>query len=82
MPSENKYREISSASTFGSYQANRMKTRYRNKETGKNELVYTQNTSGLAIDRTFAAILETYQDKDGNITVPKVLKKYVKFNKI
>jgi len=82
MPSENMYREISSASTFGSYQANRMKTRYRNKETGKNDLVYTQNASGLAIDRTFAAILETYQDKDGNITVPKVLKKYVKFTKI
>ena len=82
MPSENRYREISSISSFGDYQARRMKTRYKNLKTNKNEMVFTQNASGLAIDRTFAAILETYQDKDGNITIPKVLKKYVSFDKI
>ena len=82
MPSENKYREISSISSFGDYQARRMKTRYKNKETNKNEFVFTQNASGLAVDRTFAAIIENYTDENNILHVPEVLKKYVDFASI
>jgi len=76
LPSENKYREISSCSSCSTFQAVRMKTRYknRNKET---LYVGTLNGSGLAIGRTLIAILENYQQKDGSITVPKVLRPYM-----
>ena len=76
LPSEDKYREISSCSSCGSFQARRMKARYRN---DKNEtvLVGTLNGSGLAIGRTLVAILENYQQEDGSIIVPKVLKPYM-----
>ena len=76
IPSENKYREISSCSSCGSFQARRMKARYKN---GKKETVFlgTLNGSGLAIGRTLIAILENYQQKDGSILVPNVLKPYM-----
>jgi len=76
LPSESKYREISSCSSCGSFQARRMKARYKNdkKET---VLVGTLNGSGLAIGRTMVAILENYQQEDGSIIVPDVLKPYM-----
>ena len=76
LPSEGKYREISSCSSCGSFQARRMKARYKNdkKET---VLVGTLNGSGLAVGRTLVAILENYQEVDGSITVPEVLKPYM-----
>ena len=76
LPSENKYREISSCSSCSTFQAVRMKTRYKNK---KNETLYagTLNGSGLAVGRTLIAILENYQQKDGSITIPKVLRPYM-----
>jgi len=76
LPSENKYREISSCSSCGSFQARRMKARYKNK---KNETVFlgTLNGSGLAIGRTLIAILENYQQSDGSIIIPDVLKPYM-----
>ena len=76
LPSENKYREISSCSSCSTFQATRMKTRYKNQ---KNETLFvgTLNGSGLAVGRTLIAILENYQQKDGSITIPKVLKPYM-----
>jgi seryl-tRNA synthetase len=76
LPSENKYREISSCSSCGSFQARRMKARYKNdkKET---VLVGTLNGSGLAVGRTLVAILENYQQEDGSIIVPDILKPYM-----
>ena len=76
LPSENKYREISSCSSCSTFQSFRMKTRYKNEN---NETLYagTLNGSGLAIGRTLIAILENYQQKDGSITVPKVLRPYM-----
>ena len=77
LPSENKYREISSCSSCGSFQARRMKARYKNE---KNETVFlgTLNGSGLAIGRTLVAILENYQQSDGSIKVPDILRPYMK----
>ncbi len=77
LPSENKYREISSCSSCGSFQARRMKARYKNQESGQNDYVHTLNGSGLAVGRTFIAILENYQNDDGSVTVPEVLRKYM-----
>lgn len=77
LPSQNAYREISSCSNTESFQARRMQTRYRHPETGEMALVHTLNGSGLAVGRTLVAILENYQDKDGNITVPSVLRPYM-----
>ena len=76
LPYENKYREISSCSSCGSFQARRMKARYKN---DKNETVFlgSLNGSGLAVGRTLVAILENYQQPDGSIIVPKVLKPYM-----
>tara|TARA_B110001450_G_scaffold238764_1_gene246039 strand:- start:2078 stop:3337 length:1260 start_codon:yes stop_codon:yes gene_type:complete len=85
LPSENKYREISSCSSCSSFQARRMKTRYKNE---KNETIFvgTLNGSGLAVGRTLVAILENYQQNDGSILVPKILRPYMnnieKINKI
>ena len=73
LPSENKYREISSCSNFENFQARRMQARFRNKETGKIELLHTLNGSGLAVGRTLVAIMENYQDADGHIHLPEVL---------
>ena len=76
LPSENKYREISSCSSCSTFQAQRMKTRYKNKNK---ETVFagTLNGSGLAVGRTLIAVLENYQQKDGSIVVPKVLQEYM-----
>ena len=85
LPSENKYREISSCSSCGSFQARRMKARYKN-DNKETVLVGTLNGSGLAVGRTLVAILENYQEIDGSIVVPDVLRPYMnnlkKINKI
>ncbi len=77
VPSQNKYREISSCSSFRDFQARRMMARYRNPETGKPELLHTLNGSGLAIGRTLLAVLENYQTEDGSVTIPEVLRPYM-----
>jgi seryl-tRNA synthetase len=76
LPSENKYREISSCSSCSTFQAVRMKTRYKN---SNNETLHagTLNGSGLAVGRTLIAVLENYQQKDGSITIPKILRPYM-----
>jgi seryl-tRNA synthetase len=76
LPSQNQYREISSISNCESFQARRLKARYKNHD-GKNELVHTLNGSGLAVGRTMVAILENNQDKNGNVHIPRVLQKYM-----
>ena len=76
LPAQNTYREISSCSNFGAFQARRMQTRYRN-DKNKPELVHTLNGSGLAVGRTLVAILENYQNADGSVTVPAVLQPYM-----
>ncbi len=81
MPSTQTYREISSISLMGDFQARRMKAKFKTVKN-KKEFVHTINGSGLAIDRTFAAILENYQDDKGNIIIPEVLKKYLSFDQI
>ncbi len=82
LPGQNKYREISSCSNFGDFQARRLKARWRNPETGKPELVHTVNGSGLAVGRTLVAIMENYQDEKGRIHVPEVLQPYMGNRKI
>jgi len=77
LPGQNKYREISSCSNFEAFQARRMKARWRNPETNKPELLHTLNGSGLAVGRTLIAVMENYQDKDGNINIPEVLRPYM-----
>jgi seryl-tRNA synthetase len=77
LPGQHKYREISSCSNFGDFQARRMQARWRNPETGKPELLHTLNGSGLAVGRTLVAILENYQNGDGSITVPEALRRYM-----
>lgn len=77
IPSMNIYKEVSSVSSARDYQARRNNTKYRNKETGKLEYVYTLNGSGLATARVIPAIVEQYQQKDGSIKVPEVLVKYL-----
>lgn len=77
LPGQQAYREISSCSCFGDFQARRMQARWRNPETGKPELLNTINGSGLAIGRTLVAVLENYQQQDGSVLVPDVLKPYM-----
>ncbi len=77
LPGQNRYREISSCSNCEDFQARRMKARWRNPETGKPELVHTLNGSGLAVGRTLVAVMENYQDAQGIIRVPDVLKPYM-----
>ena len=77
LPGQQKYREISSCSNFEDFQARRMQARWRNPETGKPELLHTLNGSGLAVGRTLVAILENYQEQDGSITAPAVLRPYL-----
>ena len=76
LPSENKYREISSCSSCGTFQAKRMKARYKN-NNNENEFVGTLNGSGRAVGRTLIAILENYQTEDGSITIPEKLRPYM-----
>lgn len=77
VPSQEKYREISSCSNCTDFQARRMQARFRNPESGKTELVHTLNGSGLAVGRTLVAVLENNQQADGSITVPEVLRPYM-----
>ncbi len=77
LPAQNCYREISSCSNFEAFQARRMKARYKSKDNKKPELVHTLNGSGLAIGRTLVAILENYQNSDGRITIPEILRPYM-----
>jgi len=77
LPGQAAYREISSCSSFGDYQARRMQARWRNPATGKPELLHTLNGSGLAVGRTLVALLENYQHADGSITIPAVLQPYM-----
>jgi seryl-tRNA synthetase len=76
MPSEGKYREISSCSDCGDYQARRMEARFRRQPKGVPELVHTLNGSGVAVGRLFAAILENFQQKDGGVRIPKALQPF------
>ncbi|MEJ6006736.1 serine--tRNA ligase [Paucibacter sp. AS339] len=76
VPAQNTYREISSCSNMGAFQARRMQARFKSAQ-GKNELVHTLNGSGLAVGRTLVAVLENYQNADGSITVPTVLRPYL-----
>lgn len=77
LPGQQRYREISSCSNCGDFQARRMQARWRNPETGKPELVHTLNGSGLAVGRTLIAVMENYQDADGRINVPEALQPYM-----
>ncbi len=77
LPSQNTYREISSCSNCEDFQARRMQARWRNPETGKPELVHTLNGSGVAVGRALIAVMENYQNADGSITVPSILKPYL-----
>jgi seryl-tRNA synthetase len=77
LPGQNQYREISSCSNFGDFQARRLRARWRNPETGKPELVHTLNGSGLAVGRTLVAVMENYQQADGSIRVPEALRHYM-----
>jgi seryl-tRNA synthetase len=77
LPAQNKYREISSCSNCGDFQARRMKSRYKSKISKENIFVHTLNGSALAIGRTMVAILENYQNQDGSITVPDCLVSYM-----
>ena len=77
LPGQNKFREISSCSNLESFQARRMQARWRNPETGKPELIHTLNGSGLAVGRTLVAVLENYQDAQGRVRIPDVLKPYM-----
>jgi len=77
VPSQQRYREISSCSNFRDFQARRMKARYRNLETGKPELLHSLNGSGLAVGRTLLAVMENYQQADGSVTIPEVLWPYM-----
>jgi len=76
LPAQNAYREISSCSNFGAFQARRMQARFRN-EKGRTELVHTLNGSGLAVGRTLVAILENGQQADGSVTIPAALRPYM-----
>lgn len=77
LPAQNTYREISSCSNMGDFQARRMQARYRGPEMKKPELIHTLNGSALAVGRTLVAILENYQQADGSIVVPQVLRSYM-----
>ncbi len=80
MSAENMYREISSCSNFKDFQARRLNCKYKNMTTKKREFVHTLNGSGVAVGRTFATILENYQQEDGSVIIPKVLRKYTGFD--
>ncbi len=77
LPGQNAYREISSCSVCGDFQARRMDARYRPKDGGKPAFVHTLNGSGLAVGRTLVAVLENYQNADGSVTIPEVLRPYM-----
>src|SRR3546814_2039889 len=76
LPSQQAFREISSCSNCGDFQARRMQARWRNPETGKPELVHTLNGSGVAVGRALIAVMENGQQADGSIAVPETLRPY------
>jgi seryl-tRNA synthetase len=76
------YREISSCSNFEAYQARRANIRYRPEGKNKTELVHTLNGSGLAVGRTWVAIIENYQQSDGSVVIPEVLRPYIGADRI
>ena len=76
LPGQGKYREISSISNCEDFQARRLQARFKNAK-GKNELVHTLNGSGLAVGRCLVAVLENYQNQDGSVTIPEVLRPYM-----
>jgi seryl-tRNA synthetase len=76
LPGQQKYREISSCSNFGDFQARRMQARWRNPGTGKPEPLHTLNGSGVAVGRALVAVLENGQDADGSISIPAALQPY------
>jgi len=82
LPSQNTYREVSSCSNCGDFQARRMNTRFRRAGGAKPEFVHTLNGSGLAVGRTWIAILENFQQEDGSVVIPEVLQQYTGFEKI
>ena len=82
LPYEKRYREISSCSNCGEFQARRMKARYKSLKDGKNYFVHTLNGSGLAVGRTMIAIIENYQNEDGSISIPKELQSFMQNQKI
>ena len=77
LPAQDKYREISSCSNCEAFQARRMQARWRNPDTGKPEPLHTLNGSGVAVGRALVAVLENYQNADGSVTVPEVLRPYM-----
>src|SRR5512132_2241719 len=77
LPGQGMYREISSISNCEAFQARRMQARWRNPATGKPEPVHTLNGSGVAVGRALVAVMENYQNSDGSITVPDVLRSYM-----
>ena len=77
LPSQLRYREISSCSNFEAFQARRMQARWRNPASGKPEPVHTLNGSGLAVGRTLVAVLENYQQADGSVSVPAALQPWI-----
>ena len=77
LPSQGAYREISSCSNCGDFQARRMQARWRNPETGKPEPLHTLNGSGVAVGRALIAVMENHQDADGSIRVPEALRPYM-----
>jgi len=76
LPAQNTYREISSVSNCEAFQSRRLQARFKNAQ-GKNELVHTLNGSGLAVGRALVAVLENYQNADGSVTVPEVLRPFM-----
>ncbi len=77
LPSQANYREISSCSNTEAFQARRMQARWRNPDGGKPEPLHTLNGSGVAVGRALVAVLENYQNEDGSVTVPEVLRSYM-----
>jgi seryl-tRNA synthetase len=77
LPSEGRYREISSCSNCEAFQARRMQARWRNPDSGKTEPVHTLNGSGVAVGRALVAVLENYQNEDGSVNVPPALMPYM-----
>jgi seryl-tRNA synthetase len=77
LPGQKAFREISSCSNFGDFQARRANIRFKDGAQGKPQFVHTLNGSGLAVGRTLIAVLENYQNEDGSVTVPKALVKYM-----
>ena len=78
LPGQSSYREISSCSNFLDFQARRLKTRWKNPKTGKNEFLHTLNGSGLALGRCLVAVMENYQMANGDIAIPDVLQAYMR----